>query len=181
MKTTPEPVLETDRLWFRRHTADDIEFYCAMEMDADVRRYTGGRPRTREEAEQRFMPFLAPPVNGLSMWAAILKNENLYVGRCGIYPHFGYDDQPIPGEAALGIYLAKDYWGRGLATEAGREFISYGFNQLGLSKIVTAIQVGNDASVRVIEKLGFTMDWTEEGNLRSFYHFVLEKARYDSF
>jgi ribosomal-protein-alanine N-acetyltransferase len=38
---------------------------------------------------------------------------------------------------------------------------------------VTAVEVGNDASVRVLEKLGFTLVRTEPGESRSFYHFEL--------
>jgi ribosomal-protein-alanine N-acetyltransferase len=178
MSSNPAYILETERLLFRSHIPDDLDAYCAMEADADFRRYVGGRPRTREEAEKKFMPALKPVANGLSMWATVYKPENKYIGRCGIYPNFNAAHQPVPGEAALGLYLAKAYWGGGLATEAGRAFIDYGFNRLKINRIVTMIQVGNDASVRVIEKLGFSLDWTEPGDPRSFYHFVLDKARF---
>jgi ribosomal-protein-alanine N-acetyltransferase len=60
-----------------------------------------------------------------------------------------------------------------LATEAGRAFVDFGFDELGLSRIVTAVEFGNDASVRVLEKLGFTLVRTETGELRSFHHFEL--------
>ncbi|WP_259070163.1 GNAT family N-acetyltransferase [Mucilaginibacter sp. X4EP1] len=168
-------LLETDRLLFRQHQLIDIDAYCAMEMDADVRRYVGGKPRTREEAEQRFLQTLKPAINKLSMWATIYKPENKYIGRCGIYPHFDSNGNSIPGEAALGLYIAKPYWGRGLATEAGHAFVKLGFNEIDINRIVTTIQVGNDASVRVIEKLGFTLEYTEQGNPRSFLHYELKK------
>jgi ribosomal-protein-alanine N-acetyltransferase len=174
---TGRPV-ETERLLFRQHIIGDIDAYCEMEADPDFRRYVGGRPRPREEAERKFMPGLKPITNGLSMLATIYKPENKYIGRCGIYPHFNADGVPVPGEAALGLYLANAYWGRGLATEAGLAFIDCGFNQHKLNRIVTMIQVGNDASVRVIEKLGFTLERIEEGSPRSFYHFELDKAMF---
>jgi RimJ/RimL family protein N-acetyltransferase len=173
--------LETERLLFRRHTIDDLDAYCLMDMDADVRRYVGGRPRTRQEAEQRFMPGLRLDHGNLAMWATVYKPENEYVGRCGIYPHFGTDNQPIPGEAALGLYIATSWWGRGFATEAGHAFVAYGFNQLNLNRIVTAIQVGNDASVRVIEKLGFAFHFLEEGSHRSFLHYELHMDGFKQF
>src|SRR5580658_5571362 len=47
-------ILETERLLLREHRAEDLEAYVAMEADPDVRRYVGGSPRTREEAEKRF-------------------------------------------------------------------------------------------------------------------------------
>jgi ribosomal-protein-alanine N-acetyltransferase len=165
--------LETDRLLFRQHTMADLDAYCSMEMDPDVRRYVGGRPRTREEAEDRFKGSLEPVTTRLRMWATILKQGELYIGRCGIYPHFNVDGKPVPGEASLGLYIAKVYWGRGFATEAGQAFIQFGFNELKLDRIVTMIDTRNDVSVHVIKKLGFELTETETGDLRSFYHFSI--------
>ena len=168
-------ILETERLLFRQHIPADLDAFCDMEQDADVRRYVGGAPRLREDAERRFQNGLKPITDNLSMWATIFKPEDEYVGRCGIFPHFNNDGVPIPGEASLGLYIAKNYWGRGFATEAGKAFIKFGFNELKLNRIVTIIQIGNNASVRVIEKLGFQVEYTEQGPKRSFYHYELRK------
>jgi RimJ/RimL family protein N-acetyltransferase len=105
------------------------------------------------------------------MWATVLKSEDHYVGRCGLYPHLKGEDR-VPDEAVLGFYLARAFWGRWLATEAGRAFVDFGFGELGLRRIVTAVEVGNAASVRVLEKLGFGVKEIERGT-RSFYHFEL--------
>ena len=170
-------ILETNRLYFRTHILADLDAYCVREADPDFRRYVGGRPRPREEAEARFMNDLNQSSDSqLRIWAMIYKIENKYIGRCGIYPHFNADNQPIPGEAAFGVYLDKAYWGLGLATEAGKAFISLGFTQHSLSRIVTAIDTRNDASVRMVEKLGFKLNWIEKGEPRSFYHYVLERG-----
>ena len=76
------------------------------------------------------------------------------------------------GEATLGSYLSRDYWGRGLASEASRTFIGFGFSQLDLRRIVATVEVGNAVSIRVLEKLGFAVIGSERG-VRSFYHFEL--------
>jgi len=165
-------VLESERLGFRPHEAVDLDAFCAMEMDAEVRRYVGGTPRTREAAEERFWGRAMHPVEDrLAMWATILKSEDCYVGRCGLYPHLN-DGVRVADEAVLGFYLAREFWGRGLASEAGRAFLDFGFGELKLAKIVTAVEVGNAASVRVLEKLGFVVARLETGP-RSFYHFEL--------
>ncbi len=145
-----------------------------MEADPEVRRYVGGAPRSREAAERKFpgTPRLAE--DRLRMWATVHKPTGLYIGRCGVYPHFA-PAGPIPGEGSLGLYFARAWWGQGLATEAGRAFVDFGFTQLNLSRIVTAIQVGNDASVRVVEKLGFKLVHTETSEARSFHHFELSR------
>lgn len=162
-------ILESERLLFRDHEPPDLDAYCEMEADPEVRRYVGGYPRPRDAAESKFRKGLHRPAdNRLWMWATVYKPEGLYIGRCGVFPHFGF-----PGEGSLGFYLARAYWGRGLATEAGRALVNFGFRELGLMRIVTAIQVGNVASVRVVEKLGFKLVRTETGSPRSFYHFEL--------
>lgn len=169
-------LLESERLFFRPHLITDLDDYCAMEMDINVRRYVGGHPRTRENAEQRF------PVNQLekmstdrlALWATVLRTENVYIGRCGLYPHLGADGKTISDEAVLAFYIAFPYWHQGFATEAGKAFIQFGFGELTLRRIVTTVEKGNDASVHVLQKLGFSLANTEEGP-RTFYHFTLQK------
>jgi ribosomal-protein-alanine N-acetyltransferase len=165
-------VLESERLRFRPHEAGDLDAFCAMEGDAEVRRYVGGAPRSREAAEERFQGTLRPtPEDRLRMWATVLKEDDRYIGRCGLYPHIRGEDK-VPGEAALGFYLAREFWGQGFASEAGRAFVDFGFDELKLARIVTMVDERNAASVRVLEKLGFTLERFERGP-RSFYHFEL--------
>jgi RimJ/RimL family protein N-acetyltransferase len=167
-------VLESKRLLFRSHTADDLDAFCAMEADAEVRRYVGGAPRTREVAEQRFWERAMHPVEDrLAMWATVLKADGRYIGRCGIYPSIRGEER-VAGEAVLGFYLARQFWGQGFASEAGRAFVEFGFRELRLERIVTSVQVGNTASVHVLEKLGFVVTGHETGP-RSFYHFQLSR------
>ena len=168
-------VLESERLLFRSHEAADLEAFCAMEADAEVRRYVGGTPRTREMAEQRFWERAMHPVDGrLGMWAAVLKTDGRYVGRCGLYPRLG-GGVKVEREAVLAFYLAREFSGRGLATEAGRAFVDFGFDELKLTRIVASVQVENAASIRVLEKLGFAISSHETGP-RSFYHFELVRG-----
>ncbi|MGD0445698.1 MAG: GNAT family N-acetyltransferase [Edaphobacter sp.] len=165
-------VLESERLLFRPHVVADLDAFCALEGDAEVRRYVGGAPRTREEAEERFWGrAMHPPDGKLAMWATALKEDGRYAGRCGLYPHL-VDGAQVADEAVLGFYLAREFWGRGLASEAGRAFVDFGFDELKLARIVTAVEVGNAASVRVLEKLGFVLERREVGP-RSFDHFEL--------
>ncbi len=170
-------ILETSRLLFRAHELEDIDAYCAMEADPEVRRYVGGAPRPREQAETRFRQGLSADISDhLSLWATLYKPENCYIGRCGIYPHFGDDSRPIPGEGVLAFYIARPYWGRGLATEAGEAFLRFGFEELGLDRIVATVQDGNDASTHVLEKLGLHLIRTEQGQYRVFHHFEITRT-----
>jgi [ribosomal protein S5]-alanine N-acetyltransferase len=103
----------------------------------------------------------------------VLKVSGQYIGRCGLYPHINSAGETVAGEATLSFYIAREYWGRGFASEAGRAFVEFGWNQLRLSRIVATVQVGNGASVRILEKLGFDLVATEHGP-RSFFKFALQ-------
>jgi RimJ/RimL family protein N-acetyltransferase len=170
-------ILESERLCFRPHLITDLDDYCAMEMDINVRRYVGGYARTRENAEQRFPKnqLQETSTDRLAVWATVLKSNNAYIGRCGLYPHFDAAGKPIAGEAVLAFYIASSYWGQGYATEAGKAFIRLGFTELSLDHIVATVQKGNDASIHVLQKLGFLLAYTEEGQ-RTFHHFSLSRA-----
>jgi RimJ/RimL family protein N-acetyltransferase len=127
-------------------------------------------PRTREAAEQRFWEGVIQPVEDrLAMWATVLKAD----GSCGLYPNIR-GEQKVAGEAVLGFYLARQFCGQGFASEAGRALVEFGFDELMLERIVTAVQVENTASVRILEKLGFVVTSHEIGP-RSFYHFELSR------
>lgn len=167
-----EILLETDRLLLRHHEPQDLEPYCAMEADPDVVRYAGGRPRPRERAEERFRLGIED-TGRLKLWATIYKPEGRYIGRSGVYPHFDANSQPIPGEGALSLYLMPAYWGRGLATEAGQALLTMAFSELGLTRVIATVQEGNDASVRVMAKLGLRLVRTEVGEHRSYLHYEI--------
>lgn len=164
--------LETERLLFRDHEEADLDPFCEMEADPETRRLSGGRPRSRLEAEQGFREVWLPS-KPMGLLATVFKPEGCYIGRCGLYPHRGEDNVPIPGEATLAFYLARPYWGRGLATEAGQAFIRYGFQVLRLSRIVAGANVENVASNRVLQKLGFVWVRSGEGGGSRWHEYQL--------
>jgi RimJ/RimL family protein N-acetyltransferase len=162
-------LLETDRLAFRHHEPGDLEPYCAMESDPE---YRGPQPvHPRAELERSFREAWLPP-KALGLLATVYKPEGRYIGRCGLYPCRD-DDRVIPGEARLAFYLARPYWGRGLATEAGRAFVRYGFEVLGLSRIEAGMNARNVASMRVVEKHGFVRVRSGEGGGNRWHDYEL--------
>jgi [ribosomal protein S5]-alanine N-acetyltransferase len=165
-------ILETERLLFRHHQEEDLEAYCQMMADPEFRRPSGGAPLTREEAEKSFRNTWFPP-RPMGLLATVYKPEGSYIGYCGLYPQRGDDDEVIPGEGVLAFYLARPYWGRGLATEAGRAFLEYGFRQLGLTRIVAGANTKNLASNRVIQKVGLVWVRSGEGGGNAWHEYEL--------
>jgi len=61
-------------------------------------------------------------------------------------------------EVDLGYRLLPEYWGIGLATEASRASLRYGFETLQLSRILGLVHPANVRSIRVLEKCGLTFE-----------------------
>ena len=150
--------LESARLVFRDHEPADLEPYCAIESDPVYRAHQPVHPR--DELERSFQQAWLPRKE-MGLLATVFKEDGRYIGRTGLYPFRTDEGVIVPNEATLAFYLARPYWGRGLATEAGRAFIEHGFGYLGLTKIHAGMNARNKASQRVIEKLGFS--WVRSG------------------
>jgi [ribosomal protein S5]-alanine N-acetyltransferase len=172
-------IIETERLLFRDHQETDLEAFCEMMADKEFRRLSGGPPLPRAEAEKSFRNVLRHQTKPMGLLATVFKPESRYIGRCGLYPLRAEDNEVIPGEANLAYYLARPYWGRGLASEAGRAFIEYGFRELGLSRIEAGINANNLASIRVIQKLGFVWIRSGEGGENSWHDYELRNPSLD--
>jgi [ribosomal protein S5]-alanine N-acetyltransferase len=142
--------LETERLLFRSHEPGDEADFVSMHTDAEVRRYVGGQAWPMEKARSRFREqYLGRPTQTYGLWATVFKEERKYIGSCGLR---------APGNgmgASIGYYLARPYWGRGLASEASRAFIDVAFARLGLESVEADVEEGNVASEHILSKYGF--------------------------
>ena len=81
-----------------------------------------------------------------------LRESGEFVGRGGLE-----HDEDL-GALDLGYSLLPQWWGRGLATEAGRAFIREACTELGAELVVAVMMPGNTKSTRVAERLGFVPD-----------------------
>lgn len=93
------------------------------------------------------------------MWAVVDKIKNKIIGRCGLC---FLDNTP---EVELGYLLDRAYWDQGLATEASKASLRFGFAELKLEKIVAIAHPENIASRWVMEKVG--MKYEKEAH---YYH-----------
>jgi RimJ/RimL family protein N-acetyltransferase len=162
--------LETERLSFRQHQSRDEADFIRMHMDGEVRRYVGGKGWPVEKAQLRFRnEYLGHPTGSYGLWAVILKEEDHYIGSCGL--RAGQN----PTEAHLGYYVARPYWRRGFASEAAQAFIELGFNRLALRRVLADVEEGNLASECILKKFGFGHICREEiaASGRVIHHYEL--------
>lgn len=85
-------------------------------------------------------------------WFVTLKEDGRVIGDCGT--HGGVDDE---GRVEIGYSLAAPWRGRGLGTEAVTALVDWVAGQPGVRVVEASVQVGNQASRRLLERLGFTL------------------------
>jgi len=142
--------LETDRLLFRSHELQDEVDFVQMHTDPEVRRYVGGSAWPREKALHRFRnAYLNQPSEIYGLWATIFKENEKYIGCCGIA------NPPNGPGPSLGYYIARQYWDRGLASEASQAFITMAFRDLRLPRIFAHVEKGHGVSEHILQKFGF--------------------------
>jgi RimJ/RimL family protein N-acetyltransferase len=79
-------------------------------------------------------------------------------------------------EVDLGYRFRVDYWGRGIATESSTAVLQYGFETLGLDRIIGLVLPANTGSIRVLEKVGMHLDGTIEYFGEKAQRWVLERS-----
>jgi ribosomal-protein-alanine N-acetyltransferase len=149
-------ILETDRLILRRLLPEDLENLYALYSDPEIRRYFPEGTLTYDETREELEWFLNghPAHPELGLWATIHKETGRFIGRCGLLPW------TIDGRAEVEVayLLAKEYWRQGLGSEAARGILEYGFEHLGLSRLICMIDPGNQASIGVATNIGMTFE-----------------------
>jgi RimJ/RimL family protein N-acetyltransferase len=88
--------------------------------------------------------------HGFGLVAVEDRATDALIGRSGVQYHRQWADDP-----EVGWGLDPEWWGRGLATEAGAACVRWAFDELGYERLVSICTPENVASRRVMEKLGF--------------------------
>ncbi|WP_026675462.1 GNAT family N-acetyltransferase [Alkalihalobacterium bogoriense] len=161
MESNDFPSLETERLHLRKITKEDATSMFTYLSDAEVMQYYGLAPfRSIEEVydEIDWYDSLWKENKGIR-WGITLKDEGKVIGSCGFHNkvnrHF---------RTEIGFELTKEKWQKGIAAEALKPILLYGFTEWELQRVEALIEPANIASQRLVEKIGFQ----QEGLLRSY-------------
>jgi RimJ/RimL family protein N-acetyltransferase len=150
------PLIETARLRLRSFRESDLDAHAAIMGDAEVVRYLGGTPFTREDSWRRLLcgPGLWA-VLGFGYWAVERRDDGVLIGQVG-FADFKRDMEPgIEGLPEMGWILAPQAQGKGYASEAVAAGLAWADEMLKAPEIVAIIDPDNGASIRVAEKAGF--------------------------
>jgi RimJ/RimL family protein N-acetyltransferase len=150
------PHLETERLILREFRADDLDAHAATLGDAEVMRFIGGKPMTREDSWRRLCSGVGSwQLIGVGPWAVEQKSDGRLVGHCGFF-EFQRDMQPsIRGEPEMGWIFDRSVHGQGIAFEACARALLWADEMLGAQSYPAIISMENAASMKLAERLGF--------------------------
>ena len=157
-----QPWLQTLRLDFREFTRDDFDDLLRLDSDRRVMKYiNGGKPSTRTDVEAALarVSRYYRSWYGLGVWRASRRDTGEFIGW------YSLKYTPPTCDVEVGYRLLHEAWGQGFATEGATELVRYGFDDLGLDKIIGVTHAGNRASQRVLMKAGLS----DAGFVRRYY------------
>lgn len=154
--------LLTERLELRDFIESDIDFVHEWASDREVVRFMGFGPNTREQTGEFLQRKLAErtgkPRRNWDL-AVVRRDTGRVIGSVALR----LDD--ALQQAALGYCYDQEAWGRGFATEAAREMLRFGFEELSLHRIHALVDTHNGGSIHVLNKLGMRAEGTLRKNL----------------
>lgn len=155
------PVLETERFILREVVQTDAASLLTYLSDQEVMKYFGMEPFQSEEdaiEEVQWYKEIFENKTGIR-WGITLKEKDTVIGSCGFL-----NMSTKHSRAEIGAELSKDYWRKGIMSEALSAIIPYGFNHLNLMRIQALIEPPNIPSIKLFESIGFL----REGLLRKY-------------
>ena len=148
--------IQTERLIIRNYQQTDLEDIHEYGSDPEVVKYVPFGPNTYEDSQN----FLNRAINKQKEkpridygGAVVLKSEDKLIGGCRI-------TKVSENEGNLGYALNRHYWGKEYATEAAKATVEFGFKKLGVYRIYADCHPDNVRSIRVLEKVGMTLEGT---------------------
>jgi RimJ/RimL family protein N-acetyltransferase len=145
-------VTETDRLIIRRLTLDDAEFILDLVNQPSFLHFIGDKGvRTLADAQQylKNVPMASYEKHGFGSYCVVLKETQHPIGMSGLIKREELDRPDI------GFSLLPDYWRQGYAFEAAQAIANYAKNTLKLDRLVAIANSNNEASIGLLQRLGF--------------------------
>lgn len=147
---------ETERLILREIERSDISDMFELDSDPDVYKYLGKKPVTTKNESIKIIDFIREQYvdRGIGRWAVILKESQEFLGWSGLKLNTEEELNGFANFYDVGYRFKKKYWNKGYATESGKASIEYAFNIMHLNKVYGITEIGNQASHKVLLKIG---------------------------
>jgi len=148
-------VLETERLILRRFVVEDAQFVLNLVNEPSFLRYIGDKKiRTLDDARQYILsgPVASYERHGFGLCLVELRESHTPIGMCGLLKR---EELPEPD---IGFALLPEFWNKGFAFEAAAAVLRDARERLGLQRLLAITSLDNEASIKLLQRLGFTFD-----------------------
>jgi ribosomal-protein-alanine N-acetyltransferase len=153
MLAPPETIATTPRLTLRTLTPADRPDLARILGDAEVMRYSISGPLDDQGVDAMLARVADSYAQfGFGHWAVVRREDERLIGFCGLAMQTIDDVRQVE----IGYRLTRDAWGLGYATEAAAAARDFGFEQIGLERLIAIIDPANTLSQRVATKIGMT-------------------------
>ena len=155
MVSMTSPLVETKRLILRPIAVADAPFILTLLNEPSFLRYIGDKQvRNLEDARQYILngPVASYERHGFGLLLMELRESLTPVGMCGLLKR---EELPEPD---IGFALLPDFWNKGLAFEAASAVLQDGRERLRLQRILAITSLDNDASINLLQRLGFKFE-----------------------
>jgi RimJ/RimL family protein N-acetyltransferase len=153
------PTINANRVLLRPISDGDIESLFKIFSDPEVMRYWSTPPLKDLDAARELLNDMRDKFQRklFFQWGIALQTDNTLIGTSTLF-HIEADNH----RAEIGYALGRAYWKKGYIQEALTALLGYAFGELNLHRIEADVDPRNEASIRTLERLGFT----REGYLR---------------
>ena len=169
------PTLTTPRLVLRAFSEQDVDaMHQILGGEGVLRYFPPTDPLPRDRVHKMILGLLRHwDERGYGLWAVESQPEGELMGRCGLQYLAELD------EVEVDFILGRPFWGQGFGTEAARASVRYGFEELGLERVVGIAHVENRPSQRVLEKVGMALVEQREFFGIPCYRYAVERPSFD--
>lgn len=157
--------METERIRLRRWQETDAEVLYALAADPDVGPRAGWPAHKSVEESRKIIQTI---FHNNATWAIVYKATNRPIGCIGYYTKATSNINIGENDCEVGYWLGKQFWNKGICTEALQLLLDYCVHVLRFENIWADHFVGNPASGRVLQKCGFV----DTGQLNTCSHLV---------
>ncbi|UOE51825.1 GNAT family N-acetyltransferase [Mucilaginibacter sp. SMC90] len=177
MNSLEASALITKRLNLRQLLEADAPQILALRSNAEVNKYLDRASDTTIDEARSFIKKIEGIVSRGEgfYWAITLKNDHKLIGTI-CYWNFESADK----KAEIGYELYPDYHGQGFMQEAISAVLAFGFNDQHFELVTACPKEGNQSSVKLLKKIGFSLsgDFTDDNTRSKYFDFRLAKSEY---
>lgn len=173
LKGMPWEILETERCLIRETIPEDVDAFYGIYSEPSVTEFMEDLYPDREQEKTYIREYIEKVYTyyEFGIWTVVEKEKGVVIGRAGFSYRAGYD------EPEMGFVIGVPWQRQGYAEEVCRAILSFGWEKLEFERVQVLVEVCNEASLNLCDKLGFRAVEELTMNGRQYFRLILERTQ----